>query len=144
MAFTAWAMVAVLAPLRARGRRRRFALATLAGVLMAAAYLIQQRALADLGPWRSSWSCGDVEPWCRRRPWCWLGGRRRPRHGQTGSGQRSILRMTWHQSAGSLPGMFLAPAAVRRRDLMGTSVRLETSSLPTSRLPMPDCRRTTG
>ncbi|HVB14256.1 MAG TPA: glycosyltransferase family 39 protein [Candidatus Dormibacteraeota bacterium] len=46
---TPWAMVAVLAALRASGRTRSVILATVAGALFAAAILIQQTALADLG-----------------------------------------------------------------------------------------------
>jgi 4-amino-4-deoxy-L-arabinose transferase-like glycosyltransferase len=48
IAFTAWAMVCVLDSLRAPTRRRALSFAFLAGVLFAAASLIQQTGLADL------------------------------------------------------------------------------------------------
>lgn len=46
--FTVWAMVAVLAAIRSPDRGRAWGLAAMAGVLFAAAILIQQTALADL------------------------------------------------------------------------------------------------
>jgi len=64
---TPWAMLAVLAALRAPGKRRAVLWAVVAGVLFGVAILIQQTALADLI------AAIVVILVCRRRGW-WLAG----------------------------------------------------------------------